>query len=251
MNIEKYLDRIKHRGKSTPNLDLLKKLQKQHLLHVPFENLDIHYNVPIKLDIDRIYKKIVLNKRGGFCYELNGLFFKLLIALNFEARQISARVYNKEKGYGKEFDHMAIIVRIDDNEYLTDVGFGDFTFEPLKIDIGKIQYDERGTYLVDKYNDTYFSVNKTEKGKTTPKYIFQTSGRNFKEFQEMCAYHQTSPESNFTRNRLISLPTTNGRITISGNNLKINASDSTTEHEIKDEVEFKQYLRSLFDIPKL
>lgn len=246
MDKEKYLDRIKHTGKTKPNLDLLKKLQKQHLLNIPFENLDIHYNVPIELDIDRIYKKIILSKRGGFCYELNGIFFELLIALNFEAKQVSARVYDKEKGYGKEFDHLAIIVTIDSEEYLSDVGFGDFTFEPLKIDIGEIQNDERGTFIIDKHDDNYLSVNKVENGEITPTYIFRPEKRDFKEFQKMCEYHQTSPDSSFTQKRLISLPTIGGRITITANKLKITELGSTTVLEIKDEDEFKQYLISLF-----
>lgn len=248
MDKEKYLDRIKYSGKSKPNLDLLKKLQKQHLLNVPFENLDIHYNIPIELNIDRIYKKIVLNNRGGFCYELNGLFFELLLALNFEAKRISARVYSQEKEYGEEFDHFAIIVKIDGEEYLSDVGFGDFTFEPLKIDIGKIQNDECGTYLIDKYDEKYFRVNKVENGKITPEYIFQKEKKDFNDYQEMCKYHQTSPDSHFTQKRLISLPTTNGRITITGNKLKITESGSTTESEIKNEIEFRQHLRNLFNI---
>ena len=95
MDKGKYLDRIKYSGGLEPSLDLLKKLQKNHLLNIPFENLDIHFKVAIKLNIDRIYEKIVQNNRGGFCYEINGLFYELLRSIGFKAKRISARVYNK------------------------------------------------------------------------------------------------------------------------------------------------------------
>ena len=92
LNIEQYLNRINYKGEIKPNIKVLTELQKIHLFNVPFENLDIHNKIPIELDIDRIYEKIVLNNRGGFCYELNGLFYELLLFLNFDAKRISARL---------------------------------------------------------------------------------------------------------------------------------------------------------------
>ena len=249
MNKEKYLARIKGSGDHKPDLNTLKKLQKSHLLNIPFENLDIHDDIPIVLDINSIFKKVVEHKRGGFCYELNGLFFELLASLNFNAKRVSARVYDNENGYGKEFDHFAIICVIDDDEYLCDVGFGEFTFEPLKLEIGVPQNDARGDFLIDKYDENYLRVNKIINGTTIPEYIFQKEKRELKDYQKMCLYHQSNPDSHFTKNRLISIPTETGRITITGNILKIKDSDLMTETEIKDEKEFQQVLRNLFNYP--
>lgn len=248
MDAKKYLTRINYSGELEPNLNLLKKLQKFHLLSVPFENLDIHTQSPIELNISKIYKKIVENNRGGFCYELNGLFYELLISLNFNAKRISARVYKKENEYSPEFDHFAIIVKIGDDEYLTDVGFGEFTFEPLKLDLGKIQSDERGNYLIDKYDDTYFRVNKIINSESTPEYIFRNIKRKFVDFKEMCSYHQTNPNSHFMKKRLITLPTKNGRITITGNILKIKENGSLKEKILNTEIEFEKELRNIFKI---
>ena len=245
MDKEKYLNRIKYSDSLEPSLAVLKKLQEKHLLNVPFENLDIHDDIPIELSIDSIFEKIVNQKRGGFCYELNGLFYELLIALNFDAKRVSARVFDKNKGYGKEFDHFAIIVSIDKVQYLSDVGFGDFTFEPLRLKIGNIQEDRNGKYIVDKYDDNYFRVNKIEK-EMVPEYIFSTMSREFQDFNEMCTYHQTSPKSNFTRKKLISLATENGRITLTTNNLKVSEFGLVKETEVKSEAEFNEYLQNLF-----
>ncbi len=207
MDIEKYLDRIKYSEELEPNLSLLKKLQKKHLLNIPFENLDIHYQTPIKLNLKQIYEKIIYQNRGGFCYELNGLYCELLQSLGFDAKRISARVYNKDKEYSSEFDHLAIIVKIVNTEYLTDVGFGEFVFEPLELKLGKIQNDERGNYSINKFENGYLGVNKIENGKSTPEFIFKNVGREFEEYEKMCEYHQTNPDSHFMKKRLISLPT--------------------------------------------
>jgi len=78
MNIDAYLKRINYRGSLDPTTQTLQQLQVAHLLTVPFENLSIHLAEPIILDGDALFEKIVVRRRGGFCYELNGLFAALL-----------------------------------------------------------------------------------------------------------------------------------------------------------------------------
>src|SRR5688500_13068678 len=110
MNVYAYLERVGlNRRDLSLNAASLSRLQRSHLLAVPFENLDIHWNQPISVDLGRFYKKIVEQKRGGFCYELNGLFNELLRSLGFTTRLISARVFNG-KIHGPEYDHAAIVV---------------------------------------------------------------------------------------------------------------------------------------------
>jgi N-hydroxyarylamine O-acetyltransferase len=247
---EKYLKRIKYSGNIEPNLNTLKRLQRHHLLNVPFENLDIHYSIPIELSIEKFFNKIINENRGGFCYELNGLFYELLKDLGFDVKMVSARVFDQNKGYGKEYDHLAIIVKINADEYLTDVGFGEFTFEPLKLEMGTIQNDERGDYKISKYENGYLRVSKIENDKKTPEYIFKNKKRKLKEFDEMCNYHQTSPNSHFTSKRLITIPTDDGRITITGNKLKIKEFELTTEIVLENETEFEKELWNKFRIKK-
>ena len=227
---------------------MLTELQKAHLLNVPFENLDIHYHNPIELNINSIYEKIVLKNRGGFCYELNGLFYELLLSLKFKAKRISARVYDKKNGYSPEFDHFAIVVEIEDSEFLVDVGFGDFIIEPLKLELDVIQKDTTGDYFFDKYNEKYFRVNKVVNGQIEPEYIFQKTKRKLFDFKERSLYHQTNPNSHFKKKRLISIPTKKGRITISGKTLKIKENDLIKEITLKDEADFCDHLSNLFNV---
>src|SRR5215203_1182328 len=117
MDTEKYLRRL---GIDNFNFrtdaETLKFLQRQHLLNVPFENLDIHWKRPILLDTEKFYEKIVGEKRGGFCYELNGLFGELLNKIGFPSRLISARVASANDVFSAEYDHLAILT-LTDGEY--------------------------------------------------------------------------------------------------------------------------------------
>jgi len=248
INNEAYLQRIFYNGPTSVSLQTVTQLQKAHLLHVPFENLDIHQQVPIRLDIDQIYSKVVNRQRGGFCYELNGLFYELLKSLGFEVRRISTRVYNDGE-YGPEYDHLATVATIDGKEYLTDVGFGEFTFSPLQLDTTKPQHDERGTFRIDRYEEIYYRVSKLKDNVWKPLYIFENRHRKFNEFEAMCHYHQTSPESHFTQKRLITRPTNNGRITLTDDTLRITQnSQPAQEKPVNHPEEFATYLFSYFGI---
>lgn len=234
MDINKYLDRIGFFTTIKATKETLFLLQQKHLLSIPFENLDIHYGIKIELELQNIFEKVIVNRRGGFCYELNSLFNELLKAIGFNSFLISGRVYVENDTYGQEFDHMAIIVRLENKSYLVDVGFGKFSFEPLEIIIDFFQTDEYGTFVIDKHSEDYYRVNKIENSKKIPEYIFKLKERKVSEFAEMCNYHQSNQESHFTKNKVISLAKPNGRITLTNTTYKI------TEHNKTETVEFEE-----------
>ncbi len=248
MNQTTYFKRLNFVGDPNPSLETLQTLQKKHLFGFPFENLDIHWGNRIELAIPKVFQKVMHNNRGGFCYELNGLFFELLASLGFELKRISARVFDKDKGYGQEYDHLTILAKINGVEYLTDVGFGEFTFAPLKFEMNTIQKDERGEFVFDRHEADYFRVNKIVDGEKIPQYIFKDLHRSYLEFSSMCHYHQTSPNSHFTQKRLITKPSENGRITISGDVLKITEQDVKREIPLKTDMDFEKALLKYFDI---
>src|SRR6266478_8207742 len=112
MDIRAYLQRLDYTGAIAPNAETLRLLQLAHLRAVPFENLSIHSREPIVLDDRALFEKIVSRRRGGFCYELNGLFAALLRALGFEVEMLSARVATAEESVGPDFDHMTLLVTL-------------------------------------------------------------------------------------------------------------------------------------------
>lgn len=248
MNVDYYLKRIGLSNTPIPNLQYLTQLQKAHLFNVPFENLDIHLGNKIKLDLENFYNKIVNRNRGGFCYELNGLFAELLINLGFNVRRISAKIFSAKNGYGKEFDHLTLLVKINNDEYLTDVGFGEFIFSPLKFELSTEQNDNGNKFYFDRYDREYFRINKIEEGEIIPQFIFKNIDRKLTEFNYMCSFHQLSSESHFTQKKVITLPIRNGRITLTNDKLKITDQGIIKETEIMDKNEFDKYLHQYFKI---
>ena len=247
--VKQYLQRLNYNRPVTVDLSTLKSLQIQHLYTIPFENLDIHYDTPITLDIDRIFQKVVLKGRGGFCYELNGLFHELLNRIGFEVQRIAANVYDATKQqYGIDFDHLVNMVQIGKYQYLADVGFGEFSLRPLPIILQKEIHDHRGTFRIVNHNLGIFRVEKRNKDKWEPEYIFTDQVYHYQDFEPACQYHQTSPESNFTKKKVCSIATPEGRITLNGDKLKIREGEEEAITPIESEAEFLKHLKEQFGI---
>lgn len=251
IDVEGYLKRI-GLNQEEPTHSYLKSLQKSHLLNVPFENLDIHYKSKIILDYRRVFEKVVTRKRGGFCYELNGLFYHLLYHLGFECYVISAQVWNPEKEeFGRPYDHMAIIVLINDERWLVDVGFGDAIISPLKLKVNQVQMDYTCYWKVDTDPDENLILKMSkDTSYFESKYLFTTEERQLIQFMEMCEYHQSSQDSPFTQKKLISQLTPNGRVTLTDRKLKILEMGEVKESEIMNEDEFLSKLEQHFGISK-
>lgn len=249
MKTEKYLQRIGvEQSNFVPNLENLKRLQRQHLLSIPFENLDIHWKKPIDLKGESLYRKIVDSKRGGFCYELNGLFFELLQNLGYESKRISARVSDGKGNFGQEFDHLAIITRIEGEDYLVDVGFGDFFAEPIKFALDEEQTDVNGTFLIKRFDENFFEVTKKREESFISQYIFTLRERRLSEFEDMCLFHQTSPDSHFTRNKVCSLMLNGGRKTLTDKRFITTKANHKEEVKINSEKEFEEILEREFGL---
>src|SRR5882762_9725355 len=147
MDIAAYLQRVNYTGPLVPSAETLRLLQVAHLRTVPFENLSIHSGEPIVLNDEALFEKFVRRRRGGFCYELNGLFAALLRALGFNVEMLSAQVANAEGVFGPNFDHMTLLVTLAER-WLVDVGFGDSFLEPLKLDEEIEQIQGRRAYRI-------------------------------------------------------------------------------------------------------
>lgn len=249
MNKKSYLNRLDiEKTDLAVNLETLKFLQRRHLLTIPFENLDIHWKSPILLDNQRFYDKIVGEKRGGFCYELNGLFCELLNEIGFENKIISARVSDGKSGFSREYDHLAILTKIGADEYLVDVGFGNFTAEPLKFVLDVEQTDDCGVFMIRKHDENYYEVVKKDADEWRSEYIFNPVNRDLQEFAEMCGFHQTSPESHFTRGKVCSLLTIDGRKTLTDKRFIETKNGRKTEIEVDSVKQFNEILEREFNV---
>lgn len=248
MNRSDYLSRIGLKDEGlTVDIATLRLLQREHLLCVPFENLDIHWHRPIVLDTERFYKKIVEEKRGGFCYELNGLFNELLCDLGFRTRLISARVWEGSR-FTSEYDHAAIIVTLGEEEYLVDVGFGAFAAEPLRFLPDIEQQDPAGLFQLRRGDDGYFIVSIRKNDGWRDEYMFQPLGRTLDEFSGQCEWQQYSPDSSFIKGKLISILLDDGRKTLTNKRFIVLKKGERSENLIDSESEFDQILLTEFGI---
>lgn len=245
--MQSYLQRIGYEGPVQPTLELLRTIHRLHLLAVPFENLDIHFGPPIYLDTAAFYEKIVNKNRGGFCYELNGLFSELLRRMGFRVKMLSARVANPDGSWGPDFDHMTLLVNLEE-PWIADVGFGDSFMEPLRLnDPGEQVQDGRRFRIVQgKENNLVYQAE--QDGKWLDQYRFNLQPHNLEEFSGMCHHQQTSPESSFTQKVVCSLATKDGRITLTNQRLIVTIRGARQESELSGENEFHALLLKHFGI---
>jgi N-hydroxyarylamine O-acetyltransferase len=240
MDVEAYLRRIDYHGPRQPSSTALRELHRQHLFTVPFENLDIPLRIPISLDLQQIYDKIVGRRRGGFCYELNGLFGELLTALGFRVQMLSARVRREDGGFGAEFDHMLLKVEMDE-PWLVDVGFGDSFVDPIVFRSGGADQVNGHRYVVLPLDDEWQLLRQDENG-DVPLYAFRDLPHQLSEYQEMCLFQQSSPESHFTKSWICSRATPEGRVTLANMRLIVTREEKREEIPLSTEDDLRRCL---------
>jgi N-hydroxyarylamine O-acetyltransferase len=238
MNIETYLARLSYKETLQPSYKTLCALQAAHMRAVPFENLDIvPLHRPIRLDEASLWEKIVVRKRGGFCYELNGMYAWLLKQIGFEVTYLNARVFNRAGVMGIEFDHLALLASIPGSatRWLTDAGFGDSFIEPLRLEGGEQPQGKRA-YRLESITGGYVAWQRNYDGSWERLYFFDLLPRTFpSDYEAACAYPQKSPESSFTRRGVISRVTPDGRVTLEPDKLILTKYGERTEQVITPE----------------
>lgn len=243
--VDDYLERIGTARPACADLSALRALQSAHLLTVPFENLSIHLGEPIVLDQAALVTKVVQQRRGGFCYELNGAFASLLTALGFRVTMLSARVFGDDKQPGPPFDHMTL--RVDLAEpWLVDVGFGRFAMQPLRLRFTGDQADPAGTFRVADSPSGHGDLDVFHDGE--PAYRADARPYALGDYAPTCWWQQTSPGSHFRTSLTCSLPTSSGRITLSGDRLIVTEDGHREERTLIGDAEILAAYRRYFGI---
>ena len=246
VDIDAYLSRIGYSGPRTCTVETLHALHRAHMFTVPFENLDIHRQQEIVLDESRLFEKIVRQRRGGFCYELNGLFAALLRELHFPVTRLSARVYDAGTP-GPEYDHMTLLVQLDDR-WIADVGFGDSFIDPLRLDEPGEQHQRGIGYRIGREGEAWKLMERRPDAEWKILYQFDLRPCQLEEYADMCRWHQTSTGSHFTQKRICSLATPSGRVTLSGMKLIVTENGERRDQMISSEDEYSTALKNHFGI---
>lgn len=250
MDLGKYLSRIGFSGPVEPSLQVLRSVHTCHQLSVPFENLTVHSGGRVQLDPPLLYDKIVNQRRGGFCFENNGLFSWLLDKMGFQVTVLSGQVRSLKTGrYGPPFDHLILMANLDGQRWLCDVGFGVPCFSvPLSLETRGLQEQGHRVYRIREGMGMLFlewqrDENRGPDGDWAEIYKFTLEPRRLEDFAEMCQYHQSSPCSIFFCKSLCTVLKPGGRLTYIGRRLisvtfpteGTGREVETTTRELKDE----------------
>lgn len=233
-HVTAYLARIGAVAPAAPTLGALASLQRAHLLAVPFENLDIALGRPIGVEPDRAFAKVVGERRGGYCYELNGLFAALLRSLGYAVDQVSVRVATPSGELTPDFDHLALVVDSPamDERALVDVGFGDAFVEPLPLRDG-VHHREPGKEVgLALTEGAWHYRERPDGGQWHTQYVFTLEPHPMSDFSERNLWQQSSPESHFTQKPVVSRLTGTGRVTLSDRRLIVTTHGRREEREL-------------------
>ena len=247
--IEPYLARIGYTGPVSPTAETLHALQSLHNERIPYENLDIMHGVPLSLEIPDIYEKVVTRGRGGYCFELNGLFAWLLRRLGYSVTEHFARYLRDEPALPMR-RHRVMLAETQGETYLCDVGIGAFvpTFplrfvphieQPQRQDVYRIVPDEQLGYVLEEQR----------RGAWLPLISFTLEAQfGAQDFLSTSWYCETHPNSIFRRANMVSMRTPTGRKTLDGRTFKHFDGDSVTVTEATGDEHFHALLAQYFGI---
>jgi len=205
MNLQRYLARIGYCAEPRPDIATLRGLLRAHVCSVPFENLDVQLGRPLTTAVADAYDKIVGRRRGGWCYEQNGLFGWALSEIGFEVTRVAAAVMRGDLGDAAHANHLALLVREPEGAgtFLADVGFGGGLFEPLRLAendawhepfrVGLRRLDDGHWQFWEDAGDGEFS------------YDFHPKAASENALARKCEFLQTDPGSSFVLNLVVQI----------------------------------------------
>ena len=244
--IAAYLARINYTGPADPCGDTLRRLHIRQAMSVPFENLDSMFGLPVSLAGEDLYRKIVVNRRGGYCYELNSLFGLLLRSLGFTVVDLMGRVFA-----GPIFArlHHLLLVEADGRQWIADVGFGgNGLLAPLPLGGGIEELQFTDSFRLAQIDVTQYLLQHNSPGDA--EYLYQfTLEPCLPDDYIIANYYNSTADTLFTTRRICTLPTVTGRRTLLDNELTVRDGDRTTTRILTgDDEEYRQVLAEYFGI---
>jgi N-hydroxyarylamine O-acetyltransferase len=244
---ETYLQRICLNGDFPPTADALTALHHAQLYTIPFENFDIQLGRGIDLNPAVLFDKLVHRKRGGYCFELNGLFLMALNHFGFDARPLLARVHITGTPTGR--GHQIALLTIAGRRWIADVGFGSETPRaPVPLELNRPAVAEGQSIRLVDGGDFGFILQSEKDGRWMDLYSFTLDHVFPPDIKYGNHYTSTHPESLFVQARVAALPIENGVVTLFNNTLKTTIDGKEIVTELADGPEYLDALRSHFGI---
>lgn len=246
VDLAAYFERIRFTGDVKPDLATLQALHRAHQYSVPFENLDVQLRRPVGLDRRAGFEKIVRARRGGWCYEMNGLFEWALGEIGFDVMRMCAGVMRETEGEQQLGNHVCLLVQLD-QPYIADVGFGGSLSEPLPLRTG---LREDPPYRIELYeiDDGYWRFSERT-GDRPFSFDFRAAPADEALFAEQCRSQQTDPASPFIQNLVVQRRTVDTHVSLRGRVLTITHAGGREDKTVLESPgELVTTLRSRFDL---
>ena len=217
-NLTDYLSRIGFDGEVSCDVATLTQLMQRQLRSIPFENTEVQAGRIPSMVPEDIVNKVLLRGRGGYCYEINGVFAMALTAIGFEWHFAGARPMTYAVRRPKT--HMVLIVRVEGRDYLCDTGFGGYALRaPMMIEEGEITQD--GDRFRLELIDGEYVVSSFVQGEWQRQYGFAMQHQEWIEFSLANYFNATHLDTIFTQKKLAIMQTPNGRKILVDNELKL------------------------------
>jgi N-hydroxyarylamine O-acetyltransferase len=197
MDVARYLERIGFRGPVRPDLDCLKGVHRGHLTAIAYENVDVQLGRRVDQDIERIFEKMVVNARGGWCYEMNGLLGWALGEIGFDVMRMTGGVGRTQRGDDALGNHLVLCVHLD-QPYLADVGIGTGIPEATPLLPGSFAQDGR-EFALEPLGDGLWRFRNSE-GAIPADFDFRFDSADEALLAATCEWLQSDPESMFRQN---------------------------------------------------
>jgi len=250
MDTALYLDRIGMTGPIEPTAACLGRLQQAHLVTVPYENLDILAGRPILLTEDALFEKIVARRRGGYCFELNELFGRLLRALGYGVTDSFGRFLRGETGIPMRRHHVLLVKPQDDDaRWLADVGVGTGSpTRPMRLVEGEVLRDGADTYGLRRDDFLGWVLTERRGDVWRDVYSFTEEPQLPVDFVAASFYCEKSPDSIFNKAPMVSLRTETGRRTRDGDEFRLFEGGRVSVVAAPGEAERRALMREWFGI---
>ncbi len=243
-----YLTRVGFTGTALPDLPTLTRIQHGHMLNIPYENLDVQLGRTLGFDIDAQLAKLVEQRRGGWCYEMNGVFGWALTQIGFKVTRLAGAVARAILGDAQIGNHL--VLRVDlDQPYLADVGFGDCPLAPVPLRNHAFTHGFLDMRMED-LGGHWWRLHSHVRG-SVPSFDFSLDEALTRELAPSCSRLQTEPDSPFVQN-LVCMRHAPGRLLqLRGKTLSVLRDGHTDRRELATAEELCGVLRDLFglDVP--
>jgi N-hydroxyarylamine O-acetyltransferase len=249
LDLSAYLARIGYDGPRAPTLETLRAIQLLHPQAIAFENLNPLLALPVKLDVESLQQKLVRSRRGGYCFEHNGLLFQVLRALGYRVSGLAGRVvWNNPTDTIPPRSHMILRVELDEGIYLADVGFGSSPTAPLRLAPDVAQETPHESFRLVK-NDGVYTLQCNLKGQWTSFYMFDLQEQAPVDYQVANHYVSTWPTSHFVTSLIAARATADGRYGLRNNRLSIHRMNGESEQRVlTSAAEISAALKDLFGV---